>query len=67
MPSVLRQLSAGLPDGQRQQWTSHQGARQRARNLKRLRDETLREQRAQCDWLSTTVDVPAAPVSEDAR
>lgn len=52
MPSVLRELSKGLPHGDRQQWLRHVGDRQRQRNLKRLQREALAEQGASCEWLA---------------
>lgn len=45
--------------GKRFQWNAHCGSRARARNLQRLRQEALRQQRAECDWLTDTQALPA--------
>lgn len=46
--------------GKRWQWNAHCGARQRARHLRRLQADALREQRDSCDWLTETQTLPAA-------
>lgn len=72
MASVLKakneeRTSAERMANLRYQWTPHCGGRQRARNLKRLQAEALREQIDGCDWLTDTQSVPAHPAAEDRQ
>jgi hypothetical protein len=64
MASILKEKNARelTPEdrrlGKRFLWNAHSGARARARNLKRLRQAALREQRDGCDWLTETQALP---------
>ncbi len=67
MASVLRELSKGLPPGQRKQWLPHQGARERARNLKRLQREALQDQTDGCEWLTPGAEGQSPAEHQEAR